>query len=536
LGSTQLDPYDRLVADYEFWAETCVQIRDKLGRVRPFTLNRAQRRVGQIERQQLKERGRARIFVLKARQGGISTDQQIRNLHQIWSQPNFDVMTFAHTDADTQKFFAITTRAIDHFPPEFLPPLGDKATREVSFPEMDAIFYTGTAGAKRSGRSLTLKRFHGSEFALWDKPRATLNRVTPAVVPQGSVITLETTASGYDSEAHNFWREAQQGANDYAPVFIPWWECDVDNYRLPLMEPDELGALEPDEADLVARFGLDLEQIKWRRSERRNMGPEFATEYAEDEETCWAAPGGMFYDVELLKYLQARVPTPIATEWGGALEVYGEPIPGERAVGGCDTAEGYTVGEPSKKDRSAFTIRAFPSRRLLVKFEDRSVQPEDLAGFLNTWGRKYGGVYWAIEKNAHGITTLRQLRDHYRYPVQGIYHRRQQDAVSKESASDLIGWHTNEQTKALLLDYGRALLLAARDGMATVPSASALRDAFAVRRDDKGKVSLNGKDVLVSEMLCEVAHQSVPPPQKWWLGPMAPPERTPLTKWVGGKA
>jgi hypothetical protein len=363
---TQLDPYDRLVADYEFWAETCVQIRDKLGSIRPFRLNRAQRRVGEIERQQRKERGRARIFVLKARQGGISTDQQIRNLHQIWSQPNFDVMTFAHTDADTQKFFAITTRAIEHFPDTLLPALGDKETREVSFPEMDAIFYTGTAGAKRSGRSLTLKRFHGSEFALWDKPRSTLNRVTPAVVPVGSVITLETTASGYDSEAHNFWREAREGANDYAPVFIPWWECDVDNYRLPLMEPDELGALEPDEADLVTRYGLDLEQIKWRRGEKRNMGPEFATEYAEDEETCWAAPGGMFYDVDLLKALQARVPTPISTEWGGALEVYAEPIPGMRAVGGCDTAEGFTVGEAEKKDRSAWTIREYPTRRLLA--------------------------------------------------------------------------------------------------------------------------------------------------------------------------
>lgn len=519
--STQLDSRDRLFTDYGFWAETCVQIRTKRGELVPYRLNRAQRKVGEVERELVKKHGRARLYILKARQGGISTDQQIRNLYQIWVQPNFDVMTFAHTDADTAKFFGITTRAIEHFPEELLPPLGNKETREVSFPEMDAVFWTGTAGAKRSGRSLTLKRFHGSEFALWDKPRSTLNRVSAAVVPHRSVITLETTASGYDSEPHNFWREAREGANDFHPLFLPWWECDVENYRLPLLAPDELGTLEPDEQDLVDRFGLDLEQIKWRRAEKRNYGTEFATEYAEDEETCWAAPGAMFYDVDLLKHLQARAPKPITTEWGGALEVYAEPMPGMRAVGGCDTAEGFTVGEATKKDRSAWTIREYPTRRLLAKFEDRAVTPENLAGFLNTWGRKYGGVYWAIEKNAHGITTLRKLRDDYRYPLRLIYHRRQQDSSSKTPSNELIGWHTNDSTKALMLDYGRTLFVAARDGMATVPTASALRDAFAVRRNDKGKIELNGRDVLLSEMLCEVAHQQgYPEAKSWWLGPV----------------
>jgi hypothetical protein len=515
------DDFARLVTDYGFWAETCYRIRDKHGRLVPLRLNGIQARLGEIERAELRERGQCRLYVLKGRQGGISTDQQARNLHQICTEPGFDAMTLAHIREDTDKLFAITQRAVENYPDPLRPPFGTSMAREVGVPEMDAVFWTGTAGAKRTGRGLTLKRVHGSEFAFWDQPRQTLATITPALVPSASVVTLETTASGYDSEGHNFWREAEQGANGYRAVFFPWWECDVEHYRHPLLDADELGELEPDEAELVRLHGLDHEQIKWRRLKIREMGRgAFLQEYAEDSETCWAAAGGMFYDAELLKHLMARVKEPVSTEWGGALEVYGDLLAGERAVGGCDTAEGFTVGEPSKKDRSAFTIRAFPSRRLLVKFEDRSVQPEHLAGFLNTWGRKYGGVYWVIEKNAHGITTLRHLRDQYRYPLGGIYHRRQQDAASKEPSGELIGWHTNEGTKALLLDYGRTLLTAARDGEADVPSLSALRDAFAVRRDDKGKVNLNGRDVLLSEMLCEVGHQSVPPQRSWWLGPL----------------
>jgi hypothetical protein len=381
---------------------------------------------------------------------------------------------------------------------------------------MDAVFYTGTAGAKRTGRGLTLKRVHGSEFAFWDQPRQTLGTIAPALVPRGSVVVLETTASGYDSEGHQFWQEAESGLNGYRPVFFPWWECDVDNYRLPLLEADELGALEPDERELQAQHGLDLEQIKWRRAKMREMGRgTFLQEYAEDANTCWAAAGGMFYDAELLKYLLARAPKPTDTDWGGALELYA-PHFGERVVIGCDTAEG--VGG----DRSAWTARTFPERKLLAVFQDRGIEPRGLAGMLNTWGRRFasqGGTLALLvpEKNAHGITVIRHLRDDHGYPMSGIYQRATQDTASKE-ASEKLGWYTSAESKPLLLDLGRVILNAARDGQAGVPSASAIRDAFGVRRDDKGKVDLNGRDVWVSECLCEAGHQSVPRTSQFMFG------------------
>jgi hypothetical protein len=270
LDRSVLVPYlARLRADRIDWAARCYRIRDKRGRIVPLVPNAAQRMVYDAERRQLAERGFARTFVLKGRQGGISTWEQAANLHHAIFSPGFDAMTLAHTREDTDKLFGITDRAIDHVPRGYLPKMGGKATREVSFPGLLTSFYTGTAGAKRTGRSLTLGRVHGSEFAFWDDPRGTLGALTPALVPQGSILTLETTASGFDSGPHNFWREAEAGANGYVPVFIPWWLCDQQNYRLPLVADDELGELEPDEADLIERHGLDLEQINWRRAKMR---------------------------------------------------------------------------------------------------------------------------------------------------------------------------------------------------------------------------------------------------------------------------
>jgi hypothetical protein len=508
--------FDPRLLDYGFWAETCYRIRDKHGQLIPLRLNSIQRRLTAIEHEELRRHGQARLYPLKGRQGGISTDQQARNLHQICTEPGFDAMTLAHIREDTDKLFAITQRAVENYPDPLRPPFGAGMAREIGVPEMDAVFWTGTAGAKRTGRGLTLKRVHGSEFAFWDQPRQTLGAITPALVPRGSVVVLETTASGYDSEGHNFWREAEQGANGYRAVFFPWWECDVDNYRLPLMEPDELGALEGDEAELVRQHGLDHEQLKWRRAKMREMGRSaFMQEYAEDPETCWAAAGGMVYDTELLKYLMARAPTPTDTDWGGALEVYGAHF-GEPVVIGCDTAEG--VGQ----DRSTWTARTYPDRRLLASFADAGIEPKELAGMLNTWGRRFasqGGTLALLvpEKNAHGITVIRHLRDDHGYPMSGIYQRATQDTASKE-ASEKLGWYTSAESKPLLLDLGRVILNAARDGQAGVPSASAIRDAFGVRRDDKGKVDLNGRDVWVSECLCEAGHQSVPRTSQFMFG------------------
>jgi hypothetical protein len=216
----------------------------------------------------------------------------------------------------------------------------------------------------------------------------------------------------------------------------------------------------------------------------------------------------MFYDVEVLKALMLKAPEPIDTQMNGALRVYSELLPGERAIIGSDTAEG-TGG-----DRSTWAARAFPSWRLLADYEDNKVTPKELAGILNTWGRKYDCALLVIEKNAHGITVLRALRDDLSYPVDRIYHRALLDQQQTEMQSR-IGWATTGESKPLLLDAGRELFAAAFKGLAGVPSRSTLRDAFGVRRGDDGKYDLNGKDVLVAEMLAWIGRSA--PSDSGWL-------------------
>jgi hypothetical protein len=497
----------RLRNDFGFWAKHCYKILDKSGKLVPLILNRVQQSIEREEEKMLAERGEARLMALKGRQGGVSTYEQAKSLHTIWRKRGTTALTLAHDRDSTDKIFGITQRAIDEFDPALLPRLGEKATREISFPGRDSRFYTGTAGARRTGRGLTLIRLHGSEFAFWNKPLSTLNTVGPALVPEGSTVALETTGGGFDSEPHHFWRAAVAGLNGYKALFYPWWDCDPINYRRKLDAPDELGKLEDDEQLLVDNAGLDLEQIKWRRLKIAEMQDksEFLQEYAEDPETCWMAVGGMVFNPEILKALLLRAPTPIAVDSEGELELYAELGAGERAILGADTAEG--VGQ----DASTAVVRSFPSWRLLAKYKSRVIQPKQFAGVVDSLGRQFGQAFLVIEKNMHGITVLRALRDDHQYPVNRIYHRSMLDEQLQNEMLEKIGWATTGESKPLMIDAARELFKAAHAGHAGVPSADAIRDAFGVRRDEKGKADLNGKDVLVAEMLC-------------WIGRSAPSE------------
>lgn len=502
---------DRLASSYEAWAEECYTIRDKHRDLRPLSLNPLQRAIGEAEESELAARGRARLFVLKGRQGGVSTDQQARNLHAIWATPGANVITLAHKREATDKIFEITRRAVELFPTPLLPTLGQKGAREISFPGLDSHFWTETAGGGDAARGLTLLRAHLSEAAFYDSLRAVLKSLE-GLVPLGSVCTLETTASAYGSEAHEFWMAARDGANSYRALFFPWWLCDPTLYRLPLFESDELGALDEEEQRLVATQGLTLEQLKWRREKIGDLGgrDDFLQEYPEDDESCWLSAGGMFFDANLLRSLMLVAPEPIESEHpseGGELRIYARPE-GERVIIGSDTAEGGS----GSGDRSTWTARAFPSWRLLEEYESRTIEPKAFARLLAQRGRHYQYALLVVEKNMHGITVLRELRDEHHYPTSAIYHRPSSHdrAEREDERSDRIGWATTAESQPLMLDAGRELLNAVRNGYAGNPSTAMLRDAFRVRRNDKGKIEFTGLDVLTSEMLCWLGRQAKP--------------------------
>ena len=130
------------------------------------------------------------------------------------------------------------------------------------FDKLDSGYTVGTAGTKATGRSRTAQLFHGSEVAFWPNARDHFAGVVQAVpdLPRTEII-LESTAHGVGGEFYERWQMAEAGEGDHQAIFIPWFWCD--DYRREV--PFDF-ALDDDEQRYITLYGLDLEQMAWRRA------------------------------------------------------------------------------------------------------------------------------------------------------------------------------------------------------------------------------------------------------------------------------
>src|SRR5207249_1718562 len=134
--------------------------------------------------------------------------------------------------------------------------------KELYFDELGSGYKVGTAGTKGVGRSATLQLFHGSEVAFWPFAESHAAGILQAIADEpGTECILESTANGVGNFFHQTWRDAEAGRNDYIAIFVPWyWQ---EEYR---KAPAPDFALDPQERDYAALYGLDPAQMAWRRA------------------------------------------------------------------------------------------------------------------------------------------------------------------------------------------------------------------------------------------------------------------------------
>lgn len=256
------EQHKRLRDDLEFYARNCLRIRTKSGKVEPFAFNRAQRYIhGQLEAQKAST-GKVRALILKGRQQGCSTYVGGRYYHATTWARGRRTFILTHEDAATQNLFEMVNRYHEHCPVFVRPETGAANAKELFFSALDSGYKVGTAGTKGVGRSSTIQLFHGSEVAFWPHAETHAAGVLQAVPDEpGTEVILESTANGVGNLYHQMWRDAERGIGEYIAIFVPWyWQ---EEYRKPV-KPDFV--MEGDEAEYASLYGLDSEQIAWRRA------------------------------------------------------------------------------------------------------------------------------------------------------------------------------------------------------------------------------------------------------------------------------
>lgn len=296
-----------------WYIEHALKIRAKNGKVIPFVLNAPQRKLYAAREEQRAAGFPVRLIVLKARQMGFSTLTEAMLFQDTATRFNVNSLVVAHKDDATANLFRMTKLYYEQLPEALKPQRQATNAKELVFnvPSrgegvgLNSRIRCATAGGSGVGRSDTLTNVHLSEFAFWpgDKKETLIGLLQAVPSLPETMVVIESTANGYD-EFKELWDEAVEawarGERDgFRPLFFAWHE--MEDYRRPV-PPDFIPT--ETERELIKAYGLDMEQVAWRRWAIKNLcaGDErvFRQEYPASPDEAFLTSGACVFDTEAL--------------------------------------------------------------------------------------------------------------------------------------------------------------------------------------------------------------------------------------------
>lgn len=276
----QAEKVRRLKTDFEYFAKHCLRIRTKSGKIVPFAMNKAQRRLHTQLEEQRKKTGKVRAIILKGRQMGASTYIEGRFYWRLWGGKGLRAMILTHEQAATDNLFSMAKRYHDNVPDQLRHPTKAANAKELAFDGRDCSYSVATAGTKEVGRSSTLQLFHGSEVAFWPNAEEHTAGLIQAIADEpGTERIFESTANGIGNVYQRRYMAAERGASEDLAVFMPWyWD---DGYKLTPPEGWQPGGKW---LEYGAMYDLSADQLYWAFVKSRDMAT--ATGQSEDE-PCW---------------------------------------------------------------------------------------------------------------------------------------------------------------------------------------------------------------------------------------------------------
>lgn len=267
-----LEAYQQCRDDFRFFSQHCLKIKNKLGNQESFVWNSAQELLHESIEEQKRRTGRVRKIIVKGRQQGVSTYVGARFYHNSSMRRGRNTFILSHKKDTTDALAAIVDRYQENNP--FAPIIGKDNVLEMSFPRLDSSYYLETAGATSSGRGKTTLNFHGSEVAFWNNAPAHFSGAVQTVPDMdGTEICLESTANGVTGAFYERTQDAIGRKGDYELCFIPWYLQTEYRRRVPEgfeLTDDAEGEfgcnIGLSEREYMETFGLDLEQMVWRRN------------------------------------------------------------------------------------------------------------------------------------------------------------------------------------------------------------------------------------------------------------------------------
>lgn len=480
--------------DFEYWAVSCVKIRDKLsGSDIAFVLNAPQRRVVSVLEEQRRAGRPMRLIILKARQWGGSTLVQV---YMAWIQTvlrrNWHSLICAHVKDTASTIRAMYTKLLENYPEDLWE--GDEPPRFKAFERSSNTreiagrgcrVTLGSSENQEASRGTDIAMAHLSEVAFWkdsrlhcpdELVRAAVSGI--ALAPM-TFIAMESTANGVGSYFHNEWLRAEAGLSDKAPVFVPWHEIEI--YRMAVDNPEALWNGMDEYERRLWDNGLTLEMIAWYHAKRREMSTDarMMAEYPTTAVEAFANTGSGVFGVAAVERLRGGCSMPSRrgdvtacavigvealenTGWrddpDGPMRLWRLPEPGRDYVVSVDVG-----GRSDSADWSVIAVFAVDCDRPEVVAQWRGHGDHDLLAWKSAMiASFFNNALLVIESNTLETEAVpgepSVLLDQLGTAYANLYMRR-----TSEDGHGVFrpGFHTNVKTKAAAI---ARLVAAVRDG------------------------------------------------------------------------
>lgn len=203
-------------------------------------------------------------------------------------------------------------------------------------PGLNSLIRVDTANNMQAGRAFTIQNLHCSEIAFWERPEEVMTGLMQSVPDEtNTLVVIESTANGVGNYFHKMWLDAENGSNDFIPIFIAWWE--LNSYRLippKDFEPyDYEHEVYGNEIKLAETFELDNQQLYWRRytikNKCNNNINKFKQEYPASANEAFLTSGKRVFDIGLINQYYKYVSDP---KRGELIEQAIIPVAGQREL------------------------------------------------------------------------------------------------------------------------------------------------------------------------------------------------------------
>lgn len=423
--------------------ESMFNVVDRDGKVKPFTLNNAQRK--------LDSAWTGRDLVPKARRLGVTTYVLARQTAACLMYHNINAVVISHEREATQRMLQTVRFFIENLrgPGAVIKNL---SKNRISFGKTGSEFFIGTAGSTAFGRGDTIHRLHCSEFAYWPDAEGLFSGLVQAVSPSGE-ISIESTGNGMDGYAQRCVRawERKEGIGPrYTCHFLNW--LDEPAHRIEMEEEEEKAFMKTLDLDLgepELSSILTPAQLAFRRYkivEELNYDiRKFQQEYPLSLSECFQSSGSTVFWKVNFKHENGwkRVDR-------NAHALENHPVKGNHYLLGVDPSGG------TGNDNAVVEGFCLETNEQVYEWASNTCTPDALASVVARIGETLNNAFVSVENNNHGILTLSELSKIY--PSHLIYTPKSNLARDEIPSITKMGFRTTESTKPLAIGRLRKAL------------------------------------------------------------------------------